>query len=147
MEEKINIHFISPANTGKNPEKYPDGRSTLKIHWCCVFCCCLAPNIFTKMSWFWKCIQFFSDKSAFQNEAQITYPLVFGVRRRSVWKSGGERGEKKKYVLWHWRIWGVQEFSGIQFTLSEINFNIYKRIKGNTGLLVKLFILKSWIYI
>jgi len=32
MEEKINIHFISPANVGKNPEKCPGGRSTLKIH-------------------------------------------------------------------------------------------------------------------
>lgn len=41
---------------------------------------------------------FFSDKSVFQAEAQITCSLVFRVRvrRRSVWKSGGERREKKK---------------------------------------------------
>lgn len=39
---------------------------------------------------------FFSDKSAFQAEAQIACSLVFRVRRRSVWKSGGEWREKKK---------------------------------------------------
>jgi len=48
IEEKINIHFISPANVGKHPEKWPDGRITLKIHWGGAICYCLAPNVWKK---------------------------------------------------------------------------------------------------